>query len=60
MKRFSIIILGVIVAVIAGLPLQVVADQPIRSEDGKAWMEVDTLNNVLIGYYEAVIITNYQ
>lgn len=53
MKRFSIVILGVIVAVIAGLPLQVVADQPIRSEDGKAWMEVDTLNNVLIGYYEA-------
>ena len=53
MKRFSKIILGVIVAVMAGLPLQVVADQPIRSEDGKVWMEVDTLNNVLIGYYEA-------
>ena len=53
MKRFGNILFSVIVAVVVGLPLQVAADQPIRSEDGKVWMEMDTISHALIGYYRA-------
>lgn len=67
MEHFSRTILNLAIAIMAGQPLQgccslafvgasplqVDDDLPIRSEDGKAWMEVDTLSHNLIGYYNA-------